>query len=629
MWIRASPCRQIARNSELPAQERRVMALTLTLKTQARWFVRQLQPLLWAHVLSVSLIVLSSLMFLLDPLLIKWLIDVVLPERDLHLLGLAAVGFLGIYIFRLGFSAAAGIVSFRSVQDLVFRIRLSILEQMNRLSADFHETTPVGERLYRLEQDVDQVAELGSSLVPYVLQTAFNTVFVVGTMFVLDFRLTCMVLPLMPFFLAFRRYFEDRLRSASDSAQQHSSNESSFLQEHLAAIIQVQLLHQEGSQTQAFLERATARVKALNHRNVIEMMFGTCYMAVISLGTIAILGYGGYRVFVGALTVGGLVAFYSYLARLFDPLHAAVDIYSRLNRLSVSIHRILEVIEMNPGVPQRQGAIHLPCPVRGSVQLHEVSFGYSNERPVLQGLELTITAGEKVALVGVSGSGKSTIAKLIARLYDVKQGNVRIDGMDVRDIRLEGLRTAVCYVIQDAVLFDRTLKENLLLGNTSATVKELQKAVEIAGLDELICRLPSGWDTRLGPRGNALSGGERQRVAIARAVLQKPAVLLLDESTSALDVPAERRIFENLSSHLPNRTIVFISHRISSLRWVDRIVVVSEGAVCEEGTHGQLVERGGLYAYLYNKSDFPLDYQHRSGLHVIPSTTQITSSDSD
>ncbi len=605
------------------------MALTLKYKTQARWFVRQLHPLLWPHVLSVSLIVLSSLMFLLDPLLIKWLIDVVLPKRDIHLLGLAAVGFLGIYIFRLGFSAAAGIVSFRSVQDLVFRIRLGILEQMNRLSADYHETTPVGERLYRLEQDVDQVAELGSSLVPYVLQTAFNAVFVVGAMFVLDFRLTCVVLPLMPLFLAFRRHFEDRLRSAYDSAQQHSSSESSFLQEHLTAIIQVQLLHQEGSQTQAFLERARARVKALNHRNVVEMMFGTCYMTVISLGTIAILGYGGYRVFVGALTVGGLVAFYSYLARLFDPLHAAVDIYSRLNRLSVSIRRILEVIEMNPGVPQRPGAVHLPCPVRGSVQLQEVSFTYGNEGSVLQGLELTIKAGEKVALVGVSGSGKSTIAKLIARLYDVKEGNVRIDEMDVRDIRMESLRTAVCYVIQDTVLFDRTLRENLLLGNTSATVKELQKAVEVAGLNELIRRLPSGWDTRLGPRGNALSGGERQRVAIARAVLQKPAVLLLDESTSALDAPAERRIFENLSSHCANETIIFISHRISSLRWVNRFVVLSEGAIREEGTHEQLIQRGGLYACLYNKSGFSADYQYRPGLHLPPSVSQITAPNSD
>src|SRR5260221_9071168 len=168
------------------------------LNAQLRWFVRQLRPLLRAHLISVSLIVLSSMMFLLDPLLIKWLIDRILPKKDLRLLLFAAAGFFGIYVCRLGFAALAGLVSFRTVQDLVFRLRLSILEQMNRLSADYHETTPVGEKLYRMEQDVDQVAELGSTLVPYVLQTAFNSVFVVGTMSVLDFRLTCVVVPLMP-----------------------------------------------------------------------------------------------------------------------------------------------------------------------------------------------------------------------------------------------------------------------------------------------------------------------------------------------------------------------------------------------------------------------------------------------
>ncbi len=273
-------------------------------------------------------------MFLLDPLLIRWLIDHVLPKKDLRLLLLAAAGFFGIYVCRLGLSALAGVLSFRTIQDLVFRIRLSILEQMNRLSADYHETTPVGEKLFRMEQDVDQVAELGSSLVPYVLQTSFNTLFVIGTMFALDFRLTGLLLPLMPFFFVFRRYFESRLQHASDSAQKQSSRESSFLQEHLNSVIQIQLLHQERNQVQAFLERAAARVKALNDRTLAEILFGTCYMAIISIGTIAILSFGGYEVFVGTLSVGGLVAFYSYLGRLFEPLNAAVDIYSRFNRLS-------------------------------------------------------------------------------------------------------------------------------------------------------------------------------------------------------------------------------------------------------------------------------------------------------
>ena len=574
--------------------------MDLRLNPQFRWFARQLRPLIRAHVLSVTLIVLSSLMFLLDPLIIKWLIDRILPSKDAHLLLLAASGFFLIYVARLGFSGLGALIYSRTMQNLVFRIRLGILAQMNRLSADYHETTPVGQRLYRMEQDVDQVAELGSSLVPYALQATFNTIFVVGAMSVLDFRLTCMVLPLMPVFFVFRRYFEARLRAASDDAQQQSSLESSFLQEHLASIIQIQLMHQEQDQTMAFMERGSAKLRAINHRSLIEILFSTSYMAVIALGTIAILGYGGYQVFGGALTIGGLVAFYGYMARLFDPLHAAVEIYSRLNRLSASVRRIQEVIEMTPSVTEKADALRFPSPTRGYVEMRGVSFSYSDRQPVLQGFDLKLEAGVKVGLVGVSGSGKSTVAKLMARLYDVDSGAVYIDGIDIRELRLGCLRTKVCYVMQDTVLFDRTLKENILLGNPSATMKDLCRAIEIADLKELLHRLPKVWDSPLGPRGSALSGGERQRVALARAVLQNPSLLLLDESTSALDAPSERRVLTNLAQHFRHQTMVFISHRISSLNWVDRIVVVNRGVIEEQGTHPQLIRNGGLYAHLHN-----------------------------
>ncbi len=227
-------------------------------------------------------------MFLLDPLLIKWLIDRVLPKKDLRMLFFAAIGFFGIYLCRLGFSALAGMLSFQTVQNLVFSIRLAILQQMNRLSADYHETTPVGEKLYRIEQDVDLIAELGASLVPYVLQTLFNSAFVIGAIFLLDFRLTCVVLPLVPLFSVIRRYFENRLRLASDSAQQESSQESIFLQEHLAAVIQIKLLHQEGYQTNAYVERAAARTSALNERKLVAVLFRKYYMERISWGTTTI-----------------------------------------------------------------------------------------------------------------------------------------------------------------------------------------------------------------------------------------------------------------------------------------------------------------------------------------------------
>lgn len=564
-------------------------------KQQSRWFWSQFKPFLAAHLFSVCLIVLSSSMYLLDPLLIKWLIDGVLPKKDLRLLLFVALTFLGAYALRLGFSTLAELVSFRTVQKLAFRIRLSLLEKMHLLSAEFHESTAVGERLYRMEQDIDQAVELGSSLVPYVLQTAFNTLFVLVTLFTLDFRLTCLVLPFTPFFFLFRRHFERKLQRASESVQRCSSEENSFLQEHLSSIIQVQLMNQERTQTDEYVKRALAKVRALNHRNLVEILFTACCVGVIALSTLVLIGYGGYRVFVGALTVGGLVAFYSYTARLFDPLHAAVDIYARLNRLNTNVRRIQEIITLVPNVADKAHALSFSSPMRGHIELEKVHFAYGN-RPLFEGLNLSFEAGEKVAVVGASGSGKSSLAKLIARLYDVDGGAVYIDGIDIRDVRLESLRTKVCYLMQDVVLFDRTFKENLLIANPAATNKEIERAVEIAELEEVVSKLPMGMDTPLGPRGNRLSGGERQRLGLARAVLQKASVILFDESTSAMDILTERKIFTNLSQHFRQETCILISHRLSALRWADRIVVLQKGCVREQGAHKQLMQQAGLYA---------------------------------
>jgi len=575
------------------------------LNPQLSWFLSQLRPLLKAHLLSVLLIVVASLTFLLDPLILKWLIDVVLPRRDARMLMVAVACIVGVYVCQLSCSAAGGVLSFRTVQRLVYSIRLKLLEQINRLSADFHETVPLGEKLYRIEQDVDQVAELGSTIVPSILQTAFTTTFVVTTMFVLNLRLTCVLLPLMPLFVFLKRQYAIRLRRAADTAQEESSKENNFLQEHLSSVIQIQLLRQEETQTRAFISRARAKMEALHRRNIQEILFRTWFLGVVATGMVAILSYGGYQVFIGALTVGGFIAFYSYLARLFAPLSAAVDIYSRLNRLRSSLRRILEIIDEQPSVCDGPTAVELRRATKGRVVLEGVCFGYRDNPRVLTGLDMQLRTGEKIALVGSSGSGKSTVAKLIARLYDVNQGVVRIDGIDVRDVTLASLRSTVCYVPQEAILFDRSIKENLLLGKTTASSDELWEAVELAGLATLINSLARGWDTQVGPRGTFLSGGERQRLSLARAVLQNPSVFLLDESTSALDVPSERQVYINLTQHFSDHTILFVSHRVSALTWTDRIVVLNQGVIEEQGTHDQLIERGRLYPYLYNTAHSP------------------------
>jgi ABC-type bacteriocin/lantibiotic exporter with double-glycine peptidase domain len=406
------------------------------------------------------------------------------------------------------------------------------------------------------------------------------------------------VTPLLPLFFGFRRHFQTKLQRASDFAQQQSTNESTFLQEHLASVVQVQLLNQGAMQTSAFLKRATAKMKALNEQRLIEIIFSTCYMGFIGVGIFLILAYGGHQVFAGTLTIGGLVAFYTYTAALFGPLSVAVDVYSRTNRLNTNIRRILEILDRTPGVQERLSAVICRTPFHGRVEMRGVSFAYPNRPALLVNFDFNLKPGEKVALVGFNGSGKSTVTKLIARLYDVNKGAIYVDGTDVRDLRLESLRSRVCYLMQEAVVFDGTIKENLLLGNPAATTAELLDALEVASLDSFVRRLPHGWDTPIGPIGHALSGGERQLLALARAVLQNPSLLLLDESTGELDPDAERRVFQNLIHQFPDQAILFVSHRISALEWVDRIVLLNQGVIEEQGTHDELLRKGGLYALL-------------------------------
>jgi ABC-type multidrug transport system fused ATPase/permease subunit len=539
---------------------------------EIRWLALQLKPLMRLHLGSYFCLVVASMLVLVDPLIIRLLIDDVIPDRRWSWLPLVAAAFFLTFAARVGFDSLAAMLNFRAIQKMGFRLRLKLLRHLQHLTAEYHEKRSVGDTLHRLQVDVDQVGTLSGEVIPGSLRMITTFTLVMATMLVLNARLTAIVIPLVPVFILIRRRFHDRLRKSSDAVQEESGKMIGFLEEHLSSIIQVQLLSCEVREARRFARLAGSAVRAQLQRRRTELFFGSLLYVIIITGMASVLYYGGYQVMTGKLTAGGLVAFYGYTLQLFIPLYGVVDVYSKLHRAGASVRRLMEISESEPSLTDRPNALVLERDARGTIELKDVSFSYDADRSVLSGINLRVDPGERVALIGTSGNGKSTIARLLARLYDAKAGTVLVEGLDVRDIKLKSLRSSVIFVPQDPVLFDVSLRENLLYGNSQASQDELDKIVSLAQLESLINRLPGGWDEPLGPRGNRLSGGERQRIALARALLQHPRVLILDECTSALDAHTEGLVLNGLDGFLKNVTTIIISHRPYPVQWADRVV---------------------------------------------------------
>jgi ABC-type multidrug transport system fused ATPase/permease subunit len=546
--------------------------------SEFQWLASQARPFVCLHVASYFCILSSCGLVLLDPLIVRLLIDDVIPQRRIGWLPLVGAAFFLSYMGRMGFDGLAGILNFRTVQKMAFSSRLKLLRHLQRLSAEYHDNTPVGDTLHRLQLDVDQASSLSGEVVPAALRIVTVFCLVMAAMLALNFRLTLIVLPLIPLFILVRRQFQQHLIKASDEVQQESGKVIGFLEEHLSAIVQVQLLSCEQREARRFAGISSAAVRAQMKRRLTELFFSSLLYLIIVLGMAGVLCYGGYQVISRSLTAGGLVAFYGYTLQLFMPLYGVVDIYSKFQRAAASVRRLIEVMEAKQVLRDHPRAQRLQAHIP-AIDLKELCFDYNSDRKVLDGINLRIHPGERVALAGTSGNGKSTLAKLMVRLYDVRSGAVLVDGMDVRDIELKNLRSVVIFVPQDPVLFNVTLRENLLFGNPRATPAEVATVTKLVQLHPLINRLPNGWDEPLGPRGNRLSGGERQRVALARALLQQPKVLILDECTSALDEPTEKLLLTGLDGFLRNVTTVIISHRPFPTRWADRVVYIDFGEI--------------------------------------------------
>jgi ATP-binding cassette subfamily B protein len=414
----------------------------------------------------------------------------------------------------------------------------------------------------------------------------------------MNWRLGLLALSLLPPFFFSARYFGGIMRRLYRQHGEAWSELTAILQQGLAGIRLVQALQREEEEAKRYAAqgretiRLAMRIQAYAGRQSLINAF------LSALGPALVLWYGGAQVINGSLTIGELLAFTNYIARLFGPVSAFANMNVQLQQALAAFDRVQEYLELQTEIRDRPGAIELP-PLRGRIEFQDVSFAYSPERPILKHISFTVEPGQLVALVGPTGAGKSTIVNLIPRFYDPDEGCVRIDGYDLRDVTLSSLRRQIATVDQETFLFNTTILENIRYARPEATFDEVVEAAKAAYLHDFIMSLPEGYETVVGERGVKLSGGERQRLAIARAILRNPRILILDEATSSLDSIAESYIQRALEPLMRGRTVIAIAHRLSTILSADKILVLQQGELVESGTHRELLARGGLYAQLY------------------------------
>jgi ABC-type bacteriocin/lantibiotic exporter with double-glycine peptidase domain len=488
-------------------------------------------------------------------------------------------------------------------QRTVISIRMEVLRRLDSLSAEYHENTPVGARLYILREPIEEVAYFGSDLAPAILRTALVTTFTLSAMLVLNPRLTLLVFPAIPAFVLARHHFRGLLAERSDKVHSTRAELSAFLEEHMSSLLQIQQLQQEKRQERRafhfFADVARSHIKLAAG----GVQFTSWTNLPIAAAGAVIIGFGAWAALGGVMTVGGLVAFYSYVLQLFDPLSGALETYARAQRTFSSIRRLEAVLVLRPTVTEQNCGPRMPPSTAYNIRFTGVFFRYQRQKSFLTIPSLSIESGAHVAIVGENGAGKSTFAKLAARLYDPDRGSMTIGGSQVKNIPLEQFRSLVCYLPAIPVLFDETLAENLRLGNRLVGVRQLEAIVDLLELRSFVASLPHGFSQPLGPAACQLSGGQRQRLALARALLRRPRILILDEATSALDPLAELSILHRIPEFLPGVTILFISHRLGNVRWMDRVLVFHQGRIVEDGHHRELETSGSFYATLQRASE--------------------------
>ena len=567
----------------------------------------------------LALTVLDAMLVVVSPLLIQRIVDDGIAESDVRLVVVLASLMAVVAVLDALLALSTGYLSSRIGEGLIHDLRTSVFGHVQRLSLAFFTRTQTGALVSRLNNDVIGAQRAFTSTLSSTVSNAIGVLFVGGTMLFLSWEVTLLCLLLFPILLITSRWVGQRLAGLTREQMDGNAALGNAMTErfNVGGAMLLKLFGRRDEEDRNFAEKA-ALVRDLGVRiSLITRIFAASLMLIPALATALVYGVGGYLVIQGDLTTGTLLALATLLLRLLGPLqglsNARIDVMTAL----VSFERVFEVLDLPTTVPEKPDAVALPAS-SATVEFDHVSFRYpradevslasletvarkdtKDTGEVLHDISFRAAAGQMVALVGPSGAGKTTVTHLVARLYDVTTGVVRVGGVDVRDLTLQSLEDAVGYVTQDAYMFHDTIRANLVYARPGADDRQLWQALESAQISRLVESLPDGLDTVVGDRGYRLSGGERQRLAIARLLLKAPSIVVLDEATAHLDSESEHAVQRALDTALEGRTSLVIAHRLSTVRNADRILVVDAGRIVQSGTHDELLAQGGLYADLY------------------------------
>ena len=602
----------------------------------------QFRPYRWWWVCILGCVAVAAGLGVVPPLLVRGILDHAIPGKDPHLLYLLVGAIVGLTVMSSLLGVLQNYLTMRVGQGLMFDLRNQLYQHLQRQSLGFYTTTRAGEIVSRLNNDVAAVQEVATNTPVSIANNLFTLTFTLVVIFSMNAWLAFLAIVIVPTFYLPTRYVGRIRRNLSRRTQEQQAELVAFMEERLniGGMLLTKLFGQAESEADTFAQHSR-EVMDLNVRQSMAGRWLFMCLAIFSvLGPAAIYCYGGLQAIHGALTVGTIIAFVAYLASLYRPVGQLADVYVSLQGALAVFERIYEYLDRQPEVADAPGAVVLP-PVQGDIRFEDVSFAYPRrimatvngqgespaddgaDRRALKEVSLHIRPGQRVALVGPSGAGKTTITYLLPRFYDPSSGRITLDGHDLREVTQDSLRAQMAAVTQDTFLFHASVRDNLIYARPQATAQEVVAAARAAHIHDFVMALPDGYDTIVGERGFRLSGGEKQRLAIARALLKDPRILVLDEATSNLDATSEYLIQQALETLLQGRTSLIIAHRLSTILGADQIIVLDAGRIVEHGRHAELLAAGGLYATLYHQQ-FAKVIARAGGLPAAPAPAADT-----